>query len=264
MEKINTIIQAEQFLKDCGFELFISGNGCYEIIAEIGQNHNGDLGLAAEMIRQAKRAGAHVAKFQLFDAKKTFPPKEKNEWFDYNCKTELTREQLKQIATICEHEQIEFMASAFDVQRVGWLEELGVKKHKIASRSIEDKPLIDALIKTGKPLVVSLGWWKSDKLPEIATRGKVDFLYCVSKYPTELEDLEFSKIDFVKTYAGFSDHTLGVHAPMAAMARGARIIEKHFTLDKKMYGPDHSCSMTQDELVQIVEFSRSLSRMIRD
>ncbi len=236
----------------------------HEIIAEIGQNYNGDIGLAGDLIRQAKLAGADVAKFQVFNAATTFPPKEKNEWYDYNVKSELTRSQLRQLTDISAAEKIEFMASVFDVERVGWLEEVGVKRYKLASRSIEDKPLINALIKTGKPLIASLGWWKSEKLPEIGASQPVEFLYCVSKYPTDLEDLEFSKIDFSRKFAGFSDHTLGVHAAMAAMARGARIIEKHFTLDKKMYGPDHACSMTPDELTEIVKFSKSLSRMIRD
>lgn len=234
----------------------------YEIIAEIGQNYNGDMELAGELIRQAKKAGADVAKFQLFDARKTFPPKEENEWFEYNLKSELTRDQIKKIVAICAQEKIEFMASVFDVERIAWLEEVGVKRYKIASRSIRDSELINALIKTEKPLIVSLGWWESEKLPQIKAKNGVDYLYCISKYPTDMSDLNFSKVDFLNKYSGFSDHTLGVHAPMAAMARGARIIEKHFTLDKKMYGPDHACSMTPDELVQIVEFGRSLTRMM--
>lgn len=233
----------------------------YEIIAEIGQNHNGDMGLAAELIKQAKLCGADVAKFQVFETKTTFPPKEQNEWWDYNCKTELTQDQLKYLARVCEENQIEFMASVFDVPRVQWLENVGSKRYKIASRSIEDKPLLEALIKTGKPLIASLGWWKKEELPTISAKKPVDYLYCISKYPTPLEDLDFTKIDFNKKYAGFSDHTLGLSATLTALARGARIIEKHFTLDKKMYGPDHSGSMTPDELRQIHEYRLDLEKM---
>ena len=112
-----------------------------EIIAEIGQNHNGEMGLALELINKAKESGADVAKFQLYDARTLFS-KENNEWFEYNCKTEISREQLSILADECKKINIEFMASVFDVERVGWTEEIGVRRYKIASRSINDKNLL--------------------------------------------------------------------------------------------------------------------------
>ncbi len=230
-----------------------------EIIAEIGQNHNGDMGLAVEMIHAAKEYGADVAKFQLYDAKKLFP-KENNPWFDYNCKTELSRENVNLLAEECNRTGIEFMASVFDVDRIEWLEHVGVKRHKIASRSIFDESLVMRLALTGKPLLVSLGIWEEDQFPAILSSGGVEFLYCISKYPTPLEDVRLSQVDFTK-YSGFSDHTIGIAASLAALARGARIIEKHFTLDKTMYGPDHVCSITPEEVVEMDKFRKDLMKL---
>src|SRR5437868_3105725 len=123
-----------------------------EIIAEIGQNHNGDMALAKKLIHEAKRAGADVAKFQLYEARALFP-KEGNEWFDYNCKTELNRDQIKMLAEECDKAGIEFMASVFDIERIQWLEDVGMKRYKIASRSIFETNLINAVAVTGKPML---------------------------------------------------------------------------------------------------------------
>jgi sialic acid synthase SpsE len=231
-----------------------------EIIAEIGQNHNGDMDLARRLIAEAKAAGASVAKFQVYDARALFP-KEGNEWFDYNCRTELSRADVEMLASECARVGIEFMASAFDVQRVQWLQRIGVRRYKIASRSVTDQSLIDACAATGRGLIVSLGMWHGATFPAISAPGGVDFLYCVSKYPTPLADLKLGKVDFAQ-YAGFSDHTIGIEAAMAALARGARIIEKHFTLDKAMYGPDHACSATPDELASLRRFRDSLTEAL--
>jgi sialic acid synthase SpsE len=228
----------------------------FEIIAEIGQNHNGDMGLAKELIHAAKENGADAAKFQLYDAVALFP-KKNNPWYDYNCQTELTRDQASELAEECQRVSIEFMSSVFDVERIDWLEEIGVSTHKIASRSIKDKPLIKALSITGKRMLVSLGMWNEKDFPDIQSTKPVEFLYCISKYPTPLEDLKLANIDF-ELYSGFSDHTIGIIAACTALARGARIIEKHFTLDTKAYGPDHSGSMTPDELAAIDKFRREL------
>ena len=225
-----------------------------EIIAEIGQNHNGDLELACELIKKAKVCGADVAKFQLYDAKNLFP-KEGNEWYEYNCKTELSFEDVEMLDRVCKEEGIEFMASVFDIKRISWLEDLNVKRYKIASRSIHEENLINAVIETGKPVLISLGMWKQESFPSYS--GNISYLYCISKYPTPLKELDFSKIDF-SSYAGFSDHTEGVVAPITALARGAKIIEKHFTIDKTMHGPDHSGSMTPEELTEICNYRDSL------
>lgn len=223
-----------------------------EIIAEIGQNHNGDMGLAYELIAAAKAGGADVAKFQLYDARALFP-REGNPWFDYNCRTELSQIQVEMLAQACADAGIEFMASVFDVERVAWLEAVGVRRYKIASRSIGDRALLEAVAATGKPLLVSLGFWQEPDFPDVSAPGGVEFLYCVSKYPTPLEDLRLGQVDFGR-YAGFSDHSIGIVAAQVAFARSARIVEKHFTLDKDMEGPDHAGSMMPDELAKLSAF----------
>jgi len=226
-----------------------------EIIAEIGQNHNGDMELAVRLIRLAKDNGADVAKFQLFDARALFPPREQNPWYNSNCKAELSREQVRFIADECGKAGIEFMASIFDLQRIEWLEDIGVRRYKLAARSSDDQQLIRAVLATRKPVIASIrNWSEARQFPD---RERVDFLHCVSKYPAALDDMRLASVDFT-SYAGLSDHTLGLTAPMTALARGARIIEKHFTLDQNMHGPDHSFSMTPPDLARLHQFRTEL------
>jgi len=231
-----------------------------EIIAEIGQNHNGDMDLALKMIRQAKASGADVVKFQIYDARALFP-QEGNEWFEYNCQTELSRDQLERLAEECDRVGIEFLASVFDVERVGWTEDVGVKRYKIASRSIHDRELVQAIADTGKPVIASLGMWDGVEFPVIQTRGPVYYLYCVAKYPAEPAELKLGSVDFGK-YSGFSDHSVGITAALVAFSRGARIVEKHFTLDRSLYGPDHVCSMTPEELVRLRGLRDEIARCL--
>ena len=227
-----------------------------EIIAEIGQNHNGDMTLARELIHAAKENGADTAKFQVYEARALFP-KEGNPWYDYNCKTELSRDQVLALAQECAEVGIEFMASVFDVERVAWLEEAGVRRYKIASRSIKEKDLIAAVAATGKPVLASLGMWDGPGFPALDVPGGAGFLYCLAKYPAPLKELRLGSVDFGR-YAGFSDHSVGIAAALAACALGAGILEKHFTLDKSMYGPDHEGSMTPAELGQISRLAREI------
>jgi len=231
-----------------------------EIIAEIGQNHNGDMGLAKELIQSAAENGADVAKFQLYDAKALFP-KDGNPWYEYNCKAQLSREQLEELNEECQHVGIEFMTSVFDVERIAWTEDLDVKRYKIASRSINDDALIQAFIETEKQIIASLGMWNGNDFPVINSIIDVQYLYCISKYPTDLEDLHFSEVSFDR-YAGFSDHSIGITASIAACARGAKILEKHFTLDKTLYGPDHEGSMSPAELSDISKFRNEFERCL--
>ncbi len=231
-----------------------------EIIAEIGQNHNGDMELAKHLIRSSKDSGADVAKFQLYDAQRLFP-KNNNPWYEYNCRTELSRSQIDDLANECQKCNIEFMASVFDVERVDWLESIGVKRYKIASRSVKDRQLIERVFDTGKQIIISLGMWDQPEFPYAEAANKISFLYCISKYPTQLADLRLSSVDFSR-YAGFSDHTIGISASVAAISLGARIIEKHFTLDKRSYGPDHEGSMLPNELSALVKFASEISEAL--
>lgn len=225
------------------------------IIAEIGQNHNGDMATAKELICAAKESGASIAKFQLYEVDSIFP--KDFEWYKETKGSQVSRDQVSLLKETCDKVGIEFFASVFDRERFKWTESVGMQRYKIASRSIYEKDLIDAITKTGKDIIVSLGMHKEQGFPDIQTKGKVDFLYCVAKYPTLPQDLDFEKVDF-KKYSGFSDHTIGIEAALIAVGRGARIIEKHFTLDKKMHGSDHSGSMDPKDLRELSYYAKKM------
>jgi sialic acid synthase SpsE len=218
-----------------------------EIICEIGQNFAGDLEYATNLICAAKDNGADVVKFQLFDTDKIFSPLDK-EYYFYMKHSQLSFEEVTKLTNICSELDIEFMASVFDLERLEWLEKLGVKRYKLASRSIHDLKLIAAIKATGKPIIASLGLWKGKRLPNF----KAKFLYCVSEYPAM--DVNLTHLDFCYRYQGFSDHTIGINKAIEAVDYGAGIIEKHFTFYKDMYGPDNKCSMTPRELRRLREY----------
>jgi N,N'-diacetyllegionaminate synthase len=219
-----------------------------EIISEIGQNFNGDLDLAILLIREAKKCGADVAKFQWFNVQLCYPLE--SPWYTHATKCQLSMKQVKVLMEECDRTGIEFMTSVFDENRVTWCEELGVKRYKIACRSFFDKPLLDAVEATGKEVIQSVPY--NLHIPK-HRRKNFKYLYCVNKYPARPEEVDILNVDFTE-YDGFSDHTIGTAVPIQAMQQGASIIEKHFTLDKKAEGPDHKCSMTPDELECLVRY----------
>ena len=218
-----------------------------KIIIEIGHNFNGNIKLAYEMIAEAKRCGADIIKFQLYDTdkiKKYFQSRYSElKW------AELSFNELKGLSDFAKITKIEFMASAFDPERVEWLEKVGVLRHKIASRSIYDRELISAMEKTKKPIIASLGQWKEKEFPEIKN---AQFLYCVSDYPAKPGLPE----DFEK-YDGLSDHSIGMETAKEAIRRGAKIIEKHFTLDKHLPGYNQAGSMEPAELKDLIRWIRN-------
>ena len=173
-----------------------------EIIAEIGQNHNGDMKLAEELIYAASENGADVAKFQIFDAEETFG-KLNNKWFSYNCKTQLNKDNVFFLAEKCQEANIEFLASAFHPRFVDWLEDINVKRYKLASREIFNKALIEKYISTNKPIIASLGFWEKDTFPLIGNKKRIDYLYCISKYPTKLSEINFCKISGILIIPNF-------------------------------------------------------------
>lgn len=231
-----------------------------EIICEIGINHNGDMTLAAEMIKVAKDCGADTAKFQLYIPSRLLDKEHPviKPWWDVILKTELTKCNLYDLKHLCDAAEIGFLCSVFHPDRVPWLEEVGVERYKIASRSLYNEELAAAIKETEKPVIRSWGYWDG-RDPQTLLWGECVELYCVSEYPTPLENLHLPYaflphgLGWGDKYNGFSDHTVGTTAAIVAMARGARIIEKHFTLDKSLPGPDHVCSATSDELRRICE-----------
>jgi N,N'-diacetyllegionaminate synthase len=232
------------------------------IIAEIGINHNGSLPLAHELIRQARICGADIAKFQFYDPRKIFGPNGSFPNADALAQAltvQLGFEDAKQLKAWCDQEGIEFMASVFDLERFGWMESLGVRRHKIASRAAQDRELCERMLATGRETFVSLGFWSGDRVPYDHSNAR--YLYCVPKYPCPYEDLALPRAFGESVYDGFSDHTIGIEAALVAVGRGARIIEKHFTLNKGLPGPDHVCSATPDELAELSRLSRLMEKL---
>lgn len=232
------------------------------IIAEIGINHNGNIHLAHELIRQARIVGADIAKFQFYDPDKLFGPRgsqPNREAYEVALKVTFGFDEAKRLKAWCEEEGIEFMASVFDLERFEWMEELGVRHHKIASRSVADRELCERILTTGKETFVSLGMWEGEEMPYKARNAR--YLYCVSKYPCEYKDLKLPRSFRESIYEGFSDHTIGIEASLVAVGRGARILERHFTLSKALEGPDHICSLTPDELATLVTYARLMEKI---
>jgi N,N'-diacetyllegionaminate synthase len=219
------------------------------IIAEIGQNHEGNMNTAKYMIAVSKECGADLCKFQLFDPDKLYKPdfplyKEVKQ-------AELSFEQAKDLFNYGEKIGIEVFFSVFDVERVKWCEEIGVKRYKIACgvvvpRTGDNMDLIRAIITTGKPTIVSYS-----RQPDFMETRPRNFktLYCVPEYPTPLNHVKFGEITF-NIMDGFSDHTIGLDASKIALARGALIIEKHFALSHHQ-GVDAEWSMIPSELKEL-------------
>jgi len=225
------------------------------IVAECGHNHNGNLKLAKAMIEEAKKCKADIVKFQLYDTDKI------KKWYQSRYAelkfSELTFQEAKMLKEHADKVGIEFMASAFDEERVAWLEKLGVKRHKIASRSIYDTELIRAMEKTGKPIIASLGDWEGEGFPKIK---RAKFLYCVAEYPAYILPEMFPERFEENGFYGFSDHTLGMEWAKTAVVRGAKIIEKHFTLDKRLPGHDQDGSADPTELKDFIQYVRQYQR----
>ena len=232
------------------------------IVAEIGINHNGRIDVAHELIRQARIAGADIAKFQFYDPYKIFGPAGSHpnaEALAQALTVQFGFEEAKRLKDWCDEEGIEFMASVFDVERFEWTRSLGVERHKIASRAVENAELCRRILDTGQEAFVSLGFWNGPEVPFAAPNAR--YLYCVPKYPCDYGDIHLPRSFTDSVYAGFSDHTLGIEASLVAVGRGARIIEKHFTLNKGLPGPDHTCSATPAELADLCRYARLMEKL---
>lgn len=229
------------------------------IIAEAGHNHMGYMRHAKLLIDEAKACGCDAVKFQFYDANKIKKPWQ-SRYYELLL-SEHTKEEAQELKDYCDKVGIEFMASAFDLERLGWLEEMGVKRHKIASRSIYEKEMIDAMEKTGKPLIASLGKLDARGIPKIKN---AEYLFCVAEYPTYMTSEMFpSKFGKDELYQGFSDHTIGMYWAREAVKRGATIIEKHFTLSRDLPGHDQKGSADPTEMKDFVIFARQHERGIQ-
>ena len=222
-------------------------------IAEIGMNHNGNFDLAFELIKQAKLAGADIAKFQLG-------------WRDGDGEiNQIDLDILKKLNKWCDYFEIEFMVSVITEKAFEMAKKINFKRYKIASRTVKDNiDLVRKVVNEGKETIISLGMWNY-KEPPIQKNNNIKYLWCISKYPAEPWDLIDLPNDFKDSlYDGYSDHTVGIETSLIAIARGAKIIEKHFTLDKSDTTiRDHSLSSTPDEFKMMVNIGRDIARKIQ-
>lgn len=254
-----------------------AGGPCY-LIAEIGVNHNGDMDLARKMVVAAKEAGADAVKFQTFTADTLVSrgtPKvryqeqttSKDEThFEMIRKLELKREHHRPLVEFCEATGVDFISTPYDLESAAFLDSLGVEIFKTASADIVDLPLQSLLAKTGKTVIVATGMATMDEIREaddiyvMEGNPNLALLHCVSNYPCSDASLNLRVITALRAafgrVVGFSDHSVGPRAAALSVALGAGIIEKHFTLDKTLPGPDHKASATPDEFAELARAVR--------
>ena len=267
-----------------GSKLIGEGEPCF-IIAEAGVNHNGDINLAKKLIGAAKDAGADAVKFQTFKAKAVVTQNaEKSEYqkettgegsqYDMIKKLELTESDFKELAEYAKKKGILFLSSTFDKESVDLLDEISVPAFKVASGEITNFPLLKYIAKKGIAIILSTGMATLGEVEEalnvIRSEGvnEVILLHCVSNYPAKIEDVNLKAMETLKHAfqipVGFSDHTLGITVPIAAVALGACVIEKHFTLDRNLPGPDHKASLEPNELKEMVKAIRDVEKALGD
>ncbi len=221
-------------------------------ISEVGMNHNGNLDLSYELIKQSKFSGADIVKFQLGWRNK---PGEINV---------IDVKRIKQLIEWSKYFEIELMFSVISNDAYEIIKKFNFKKYKIASRTVkENRNLSKKILKLGEETFISLGMWKGKNLP-FKKNKKIKYLYCVSKYPCFPKDLLNLPKKFDNTlYDGYSDHSIGVETCLIAIARGANIIEKHFTLDKSDNTiRDNALSATPEEFRTLVNIGRDIHKKI--
>jgi N,N'-diacetyllegionaminate synthase len=248
------------------------------IIAEAGMNHDGSLGNAKRLAEVAAECGSDAVKFQLHDpAAETTrdapaPPYFGGEGrWDYFERTSFTDAQWGELCDTCDRAGVEFMCSAFSIQAVERLETLGVRRHKIPSGEVTNHDLIRAAAATGKPLLLSSGmssWAELDEAVAVARDAGNDItvLQCTSEYPCPPQHVGLNVIGEARSRygfeVGFSDHTVGPHACIAAVALGAAVVEKHFTLSRHAYGPDAALAAEPAEFRELVSGIRAVEAML--
>lgn len=254
------------------------------IIAEVGVNHNGDIDIAKRMVKEAKKSGADIVKFQTTKAellvskhaekanyqKETTGSQETQ--LEMIKKLSLSFEAFEQLNEYCKENKIVFVSTPFDLDSIDFLNQLNMPFWKIPSGEITNLPYLIKIAKTHKPIIMSTGMCtvkeieKAMKVLRENGSGDITLLHCTTEYPAPYEDVNLKAITTLKKKfqipVGYSDHTKGIEIPIAAVAMGAVVIEKHFTLDRKMQGPDHKASLEPEELKLMVSAIRNVEQAI--
>lgn len=252
------------------------------IIAEAGVNHNGSLEMALEMVRVAARAGADIVKFQTFVANKIAVAQAPKA--DYQiaatgaaesqqemmARLELSRSDHAALIEECARQEISFLSTGFDEMSVNMLVELGINRIKAPSGEITNLPLLRHIASKGLPVILSTGMATLGEVEDAISvlhghgvpYGDITVLHCNTEYPTPMQDVNLPAMTSMRAAfgvsIGYSDHTVGIELPIAAVALGATVIEKHFTLDRTLPGPDHRASLEPEELSQMVRAIRNI------
>ena len=258
------------------------------VIAEAGVNHNGDIALALELVKAAAKAGADVVKFQTFRAQKIATSKADKADYQIEAtgkgesqlsmlrKLELTPDQHAQLISCCSEYGIKFLSTAFDHDSINLLASLGLGLWKIPSGEITNLPYIRKLGSFNQSVILSTGMSTLGDiesaihvLEEAGTnRNKITILHCTTEYPAPLDDVNLSAIQSIRQAfglpVGYSDHTDGIAIPIAAVAMGATVIEKHLTLNRSMEGPDHRASLEPDQFAVMVKGIRAVEQALGD
>lgn len=256
------------------------------IIAEAGVNHNGNYDLAVKMIHEAKRAGADYVKFQTAVPElviSTFAPKAEYQkettgadesQLDMCRAIHLPLTDYVKLAAICKEEGIGFMSTPFDLVSIDVLEELDMDYWKIPSGEITNLPYLRKIASKHRPVIMSTGMCEMQEIADALavleagglTRDQITLLHCNTQYPTPFADVNLAAMHTIAatfgTKVGYSDHTRGIEVPIAAVAMGAKVIEKHFTLDCNMEGPDHKASLEPYQLKVMVDAIRNVEEAI--
>ena len=253
------------------------------IIAEAGVNHNGSFDLACRLVDAAKEAGVDCIKFQTFKSenlvsrtaqKAEYQKATTGDSSQQNMlkKLELSFADFSRLKEYCERKEICFLSTPFDFDSIDFLNTIKMPFWKVPSGEVTNLPYLLALAKTGKPVVMSTGMCTLqeireaiDVLKENGTK-EIKLLHCNTEYPTPFEDVNLKAIQTMRSEfqleVGYSDHTKGIEVPIAAVALGAAIIEKHFTLDRNMEGPDHKASLEPHELAKMVKSIRNIEKAL--
>lgn len=244
------------------------------IIAEAGVNHNGSFDLAKQLVDKAVWAGADCIKFQTFNSKNLVSKNaQKAEYqkkttdssetqLDMLKKLELSKEEFIELRDYCNQKGMQFLSTPFDLESIDFLASIGVKTWKVPSGEITNYPFLRAIGKRKESVIMSTGMCTLDEVRDaievLKTFGTSDItlLHCTTEYPAPYDSVNLKAMLTLQNEfgyrVGYSDHTNGIEIPVAAVAMGATVIEKHFTLDKNMEGPDHKASLEPEELKQMV------------
>ncbi len=257
------------------------------IIAEAGVNHNGSIDIAKQLVDKAAEAGVDYVKFQTFKADKIVTKSARKA--DYQQKNmnasddsqyamlkqlELSESQHEELIAYCRQKGVRFFSTAFDLESIDYLASLNLGLWKIPSGELTNYPYIKKIALFHEPVILSTGMSTMKEIEETVSvltkygvnRNQITILHCNTEYPTPMEDVNLKAMQTIAhkfgVHIGYSDHTKGIEVPIAAVALGATVIEKHFTLDRNMEGPDHKASLEPDELKNMVSAIRNIEKAL--